>query len=63
MLQVIKQLDVNKEDQVLLEQSIKHLQEIFLIVVVGEFNAGKSSFINALLGDTYLKSGTINSKF
>jgi small GTP-binding protein len=29
----------------------------FLVVVIGEFNAGKSSFINALLGDALLPSG------
>jgi small GTP-binding protein len=29
----------------------------FLLVVVGEFNAGKSTFINALLGDTLLPAG------
>jgi small GTP-binding protein len=29
----------------------------FLVVVIGEFNAGKSSFINALLGDNLLPVG------
>ena len=58
LLQVIKQIDKSREDQDLLDQAIKHLNEIFLVVVVGEFNSGKSSFINALLGDNYLKSGT-----
>ncbi|MCB9452038.1 MAG: dynamin family protein [Anaerolineaceae bacterium] len=29
----------------------------FLVVVIGEFNAGKSSFINALLGDNMLPVG------
>jgi small GTP-binding protein len=29
----------------------------FLVVVIGEFNAGKSTFINALLGDTILPMG------
>lgn len=29
----------------------------FLLVVVGEFNAGKSTFINALLGDSLLETG------
>src|SRR5262245_42885158 len=33
-----------------LEQSILQLDELFLLVVVGEFNAGKSAFINALAG-------------
>ncbi len=29
----------------------------FMVVVVGEFNAGKSSFINAILGDELLPTG------
>ncbi|AZI43108.1 GTP-binding protein [Deinococcus psychrotolerans] len=38
-------------------QSVRNLDEAFLLVVVGEFNAGKSSFINALLGDQVLPEG------
>ena len=38
-------------------QSVRDLDEAFLLVVVGEFNAGKSSFINALLGDAVLPEG------
>ena len=38
-------------------QSARSLDEAFLLVVVGEFNAGKSSFINALLGDAVLPEG------
>ena len=34
------------------------VEDLFMVCVVGEFNAGKSKFINALLGDTYLKEGT-----
>ncbi|MDO8588714.1 MAG: dynamin family protein, partial [Armatimonadota bacterium] len=33
------------------------LDELFLLVVVGEFNAGKSAFINALLGKPVLAEG------
>ena len=33
-----------------LEQSIAQLDELFLLVIVGEFNAGKSAFVNALVG-------------
>jgi ribosome biogenesis GTPase A len=28
-----------------------------MLVIVGEFNSGKSSFLNALLGKKYLKEG------
>jgi small GTP-binding protein len=44
-------------DMETLEQSIRQLDELFLLVVVGEFNAGKSTFINALLGKTQLPEG------
>ena len=40
-----------------LERSIEALDELFLLVVVGEFNAGKSAFINALLGSGVLEEG------
>jgi small GTP-binding protein len=45
------------EDQDTLAESIQQLDELFLLVVVGEFNAGKSAFINALLGQKLLKEG------
>ncbi len=45
------------EDQETLIDSIQQLEEIFLLVIVGEFNAGKSAFINALLGQRLLKEG------
>jgi len=38
------------EDRVALAESLRQLDELFLLVVAGEFNSGKSSFINALLG-------------
>ncbi len=45
------------EDHATLGQSIRQLDELFLVVVVGEFNSGKSAFINALLGQPVLKEG------
>jgi small GTP-binding protein len=45
------------EDHEILAQSIRQLDELFLLVVVGEFNSGKSAFINALLGQRILKEG------
>lgn len=38
-------------------QAVQNLDESFLLVVVGEFNAGKSSFVNALLGQSVLPEG------
>jgi small GTP-binding protein len=45
------------EDRQALEQSVQQLDEIFLLVVVGEFNAGKSALINALFGEDLLDTG------
>jgi len=51
------QFGATNEDQGALDRSIQQLDEFFLLVVVGEFNAGKSAFINALLGKSILKEG------
>ena len=44
-------------DEATLARSIRQLDEFFLLVVVGEFNAGKSAFINALVGQPTLLEG------
>ena len=44
-------------DQAALAASMRQLDDLFLLVVVGEFNAGKSAFINALVGQTVLEEG------
>ena len=49
--------DVKAEDLEALTESIRQLDDFFLLVVVGEFNAGKSAFINALLGERILAEG------
>jgi small GTP-binding protein len=51
------QIGTEPSDQETLGDSIQQLEEIFLLVVVGEFNSGKSAFINALLGQKLLKEG------
>ena len=43
----------------LLVEARKGLEELFLLVIVGEFNAGKSSVINAMLGQKALKEGIL----
>ncbi len=48
---------VQEKDQQALMDSIHQLDDFFLLVVVGEFNAGKSAFINALLGERILEEG------
>ena len=37
-------------DVELVRRKLEDLEELFLLVIVGEFNAGKSAFVNALLG-------------
>ncbi|XP_042491061.1 probable transmembrane GTPase FZO-like, chloroplastic [Macadamia integrifolia] len=47
------------EEVSLLTDAVSQLDEPFLLVIVGEFNSGKSTFINALLGRRYLKEGVV----
>jgi small GTP-binding protein len=44
-------------EQTTLERSIAQLDRLFLLVVIGEFNAGKSAFVNALVGSRVLEEG------
>lgn len=43
----------------LLKDALDGLDEPFLLVVVGEFNSGKSTVINALLGAKFLEDGIL----
>ena len=54
---VLSKLSATEDDQATLSLSIQQLDELFLLVIVGEFNAGKSAFINALLGQSLLIEG------
>jgi len=47
------------EEIKLLIEARKGLEELFLLVIVGEFNAGKSSLINAMLGDKFVAEGIL----
>jgi small GTP-binding protein len=38
---------------------LNEMDELFLVVVAGEYNAGKSTFINALLGDEVFAMGDL----
>lgn len=53
----LARLDATPEDERRLTLALRQLEELFLLVVVGEFNAGKSAFINALLGQKLLTEG------
>ncbi len=50
-------LDAAADDLAVLDRALLQLDELFLLVVVGEFNSGKSAFINALLGQRLLPEG------
>ncbi|WP_298820088.1 dynamin family protein [Chloroflexus sp.] len=49
--------DIDPADLKALSGSRASLRELFLIVVAGEFNSGKSTFLNALLGAQVLPEG------
>jgi small GTP-binding protein len=49
--------EASEDDLRALRDSVEQLGELFMLVVVGEFNAGKSAFINALLGEAVLAEG------
>src|ERR1051325_10219385 len=53
----IKPLEAQEDDLNALRQAEADLEELFLLVVVGEFNSGKSSLINAMLGAEVLPEG------
>ena len=49
--------NASAEHQSALDRSIEQLDELFLLVIVGEFNSGKSAFINALVGASVAQEG------
>jgi len=53
----LARFDAAQEYQQALDRSIEQLDELFLLVIVGEFNSGKSAFINALVGTMVAQEG------
>nr|MBA3616555.1 Dynamin family protein [Rubrobacteraceae bacterium] len=50
LISFLKDFGAPQEDVELVRRALSDLEELFLLVIVGEFNSGKSAFINALLG-------------
>jgi small GTP-binding protein len=53
----LARFEASREHQQALDASIAQLDELFLLVIVGEFNSGKSAFINALVGSRVAEEG------
>ena len=56
---VLAQSDAARADLDRLASLVNEMDELFLLVVVGEYNSGKSTFINALLGDEVFAMGDL----
>lgn len=57
LLTALDKLEASKEDLELVRTGMGQLNGLFMLVVVGEFNSGKSSFLNAILGGKHLEEG------
>ena len=55
--EALASLDAAPESLLALRQAASDLDDLFLLVVVGEFNAGKSALLNAVLGARFLIEG------
>ena len=54
---LLGRLDAREEDVQDLKVALRDLEGIFMLVVAGEYNAGKSSLLNALLGAKVMLEG------
>ncbi|XAR58541.1 Dynamin GTPase [Bertholletia excelsa] len=59
VINVIQEAEPRMEEVSLLIDAVSQLDQPFMLVIVGEFNSGKSTVINALLGKKYLKDGVV----
>ena len=57
LVEFLKAFGAPSEDTSLVARKLTDLEELFLLVIVGEFNSGKSAFINALLGTVLSEEG------
>ena len=59
LLAAVADFPVTPEDRAAIEDAAERLTALFLLVIVGEFNAGKSAFINALAGAPVMPEGVL----
>ena len=55
----LSRADGPRADMERLASLVNEMDELFLLVIVGEYNSGKSTFINALLGDEVFAMGDL----
>lgn len=57
--EILERYPAAPQDLVGLRRAAEQLSSLFLLVIVGEFNAGKSAFINALIGADIMPEGVL----
>ncbi len=57
LLALLGGFEAAPDDLNTIRQAVEDLGELFMLVIIGEFNSGKSSFINALLGELVMEEG------
>ena len=59
LIDLLDTTDASAEAVKNLNEMREHLGDLFLVVVVGEFNAGKSTMLNALFGEVVMEEGPV----
>src|SRR5262245_64376220 len=57
LAEILDEYPATEEDKASIDEAAEHLTSLFLLVIVGEFNSGKSAFINALVGGQVMPEG------
>jgi small GTP-binding protein len=57
--EILAEYPATADDRAAVADAKERLSSLFLLVIVGEFNAGKSAFINALLGAEVMPEGVL----